>query len=79
MKAEGVAAASAEHSRFVQRVRRRYEAERALLAPGLPDAAAVNAVVAAPIAPAYRFQSSFCDVFTCPPDAILPSTASVDQ
>jgi len=47
VKAEGVAAASAEHSRFVQRVRRRYEAERALLAPGLPDAAAVNALVAA--------------------------------
>ncbi|MFT3818442.1 MAG: bifunctional [glutamate--ammonia ligase]-adenylyl-L-tyrosine phosphorylase/[glutamate--ammonia-ligase] adenylyltransferase [Rubrivivax sp.] len=45
--AEGVAAASAEHSRFVQRVRRRYGAERALLAPGVPDAVAVTALVAA--------------------------------
>jgi glutamate-ammonia-ligase adenylyltransferase len=45
--AEGVAAAPAEHSRFVQRVRRRYGAERALLAPGMPDAAAITALVAA--------------------------------
>jgi len=29
-------AAAAEHSRFVQRIRRRYAAERALLAPGAP-------------------------------------------
>ncbi|TDP72854.1 bifunctional [glutamate--ammonia ligase]-adenylyl-L-tyrosine phosphorylase/[glutamate--ammonia-ligase] adenylyltransferase [Roseateles toxinivorans] len=39
-------AALAEHSRFVQRVRRRYEAELALLPPGLPDRAAIEALVA---------------------------------
>ena len=40
--------APAAHSRFVQRVRRRYAAERAAFdaeAPGLPDAAAVTALV----------------------------------
>ena len=47
VKAEGAAAASAAHSRFVQRIRRRYGAERALLAPGLPDAASITALVAA--------------------------------
>jgi [glutamine synthetase] adenylyltransferase / [glutamine synthetase]-adenylyl-L-tyrosine phosphorylase len=39
--------ASATHSRFVQRVRRRWPEERALLPPGLPDAAAIRALVAA--------------------------------
>ena len=39
-------AARAEHSRFVQRIRRRWDAERALLAPGLPDAGAITALVA---------------------------------
>lgn len=36
----------AGHSRFVQRIRRRYPAELALLAPGLPDAAALTTLVA---------------------------------
>ena len=36
---------SADHSRFVQRVRRRHAAELALLAPGLPDADAMTALV----------------------------------
>ena len=40
------APASAEHSRFVQRVRRRHGTELALLPPGLPDAAAILALVA---------------------------------
>ena len=40
-------AARAEHSRFVQRVRRRYAAERALLPEGLPDAGRIAALVAA--------------------------------
>ncbi|MCY4756381.1 bifunctional [glutamate--ammonia ligase]-adenylyl-L-tyrosine phosphorylase/[glutamate--ammonia-ligase] adenylyltransferase [Pelomonas aquatica] len=35
----------AEHSRYVQRVRRRYGAELALLPPGLPDRAAVAALI----------------------------------
>jgi [glutamine synthetase] adenylyltransferase / [glutamine synthetase]-adenylyl-L-tyrosine phosphorylase len=35
----------AEHSRFVQRVRRRWASELALLPPGLPDAAAITALV----------------------------------
>jgi [glutamine synthetase] adenylyltransferase / [glutamine synthetase]-adenylyl-L-tyrosine phosphorylase len=39
--------ASAAHSRFVQRVRRRWPEERAWLRPGLPDAAAIRALVAA--------------------------------
>ena len=38
--------ALAEHSRYVQRIRRRYAAERALLPPGpAPDAAAIGALV----------------------------------
>ena len=40
-------AADARHSRFVQRVRRRYAAELVALAPGLPDAAAIQAAVQA--------------------------------
>ena len=40
-------AADAAHSRFVQRIRRRYEHERPLLAPGVPDAAAMQSAVAA--------------------------------
>ncbi len=39
-------AVPAEHSRFVQRIRRRYAAELELLPPGLPDAAHVTALVA---------------------------------
>jgi glutamate-ammonia-ligase adenylyltransferase len=38
--------ASAEHSRFVQRVRRRYAAELALLPPGLPRREGIGALVA---------------------------------
>jgi glutamate-ammonia-ligase adenylyltransferase len=38
--------ARAAHSRFVQRIRRRYEAELPLLAPGLPDRAAIQTLVA---------------------------------
>jgi [glutamine synthetase] adenylyltransferase / [glutamine synthetase]-adenylyl-L-tyrosine phosphorylase len=38
-------AASAEHSRFVQRVRRRYGELLALLAPGAPDAASIGALI----------------------------------
>ena len=41
------APSDAAHSRFVQRVRRRYTAELALLGPGLPDRAAIAALVAA--------------------------------
>jgi glutamate-ammonia-ligase adenylyltransferase len=37
--------ATAGHSRFVQRVRRRYAAELALLAPGLPMHAAIGALI----------------------------------
>ncbi len=37
--------AAAAHSRFVQRIRRRYAAELALLPAGLPDAAAITALV----------------------------------
>jgi glutamate-ammonia-ligase adenylyltransferase len=40
-----VALAFAEHSRFVQRIRRRYAAELALLPPGLPRRDAVTALV----------------------------------
>jgi glutamate-ammonia-ligase adenylyltransferase len=36
----------AEHSRYVQRVRRRYAAELALLQPGLPDRAVITALIA---------------------------------
>ncbi|HJV72218.1 bifunctional [glutamate--ammonia ligase]-adenylyl-L-tyrosine phosphorylase/[glutamate--ammonia-ligase] adenylyltransferase [Ideonella sp.] len=39
--------AAAEHSRFVQRVRRRYAAELPLLPPGVPGAAAIHALIAA--------------------------------
>jgi glutamate-ammonia-ligase adenylyltransferase len=42
--------ADAHHSRYVQRVRRRYAAELAVLAPGLPDAGAVQAAVQALVA-----------------------------
>ncbi|WOB08814.1 bifunctional [glutamate--ammonia ligase]-adenylyl-L-tyrosine phosphorylase/[glutamate--ammonia-ligase] adenylyltransferase [Piscinibacter gummiphilus] len=38
-------AAGADHSRFVQRVRRRYEAELPLLAPGLPLRASIDALI----------------------------------
>ncbi|HWH74286.1 MAG TPA: bifunctional [glutamate--ammonia ligase]-adenylyl-L-tyrosine phosphorylase/[glutamate--ammonia-ligase] adenylyltransferase, partial [Methylibium sp.] len=41
----GDIAAEAVHSRFVQRVRRRYEPELALLPPGLPDRAAIEALI----------------------------------
>ena len=37
--------ASADHSRFVQRIRRRYGAELGLLPPGAPDAAVIDALV----------------------------------
>ncbi|HEY0818714.1 MAG TPA: bifunctional [glutamate--ammonia ligase]-adenylyl-L-tyrosine phosphorylase/[glutamate--ammonia-ligase] adenylyltransferase, partial [Rhizobacter sp.] len=37
--------AGADHSRFVQRVRRRFEAELALLAPGLPSRATIDALI----------------------------------
>jgi glutamate-ammonia-ligase adenylyltransferase len=37
----------AEHSRFVQRVRRRYGDQLALLAPGLPDAPRIGALIEA--------------------------------
>ena len=43
-------AADAAHSRFVQRIRRRYAAELAALPPGLPDAAAIQAAVQALLA-----------------------------
>ncbi|MFO1253804.1 MAG: glutamine-synthetase adenylyltransferase, partial [Inhella sp.] len=36
---------AAAHSRFVQRIRRRYAAELALLPPGAPDEAALRALV----------------------------------
>jgi glutamate-ammonia-ligase adenylyltransferase len=37
--------AGADHSRFVQRVRRRFEAELALLAPGLPTRAGIGELI----------------------------------
>ncbi len=37
--------ASAEHSRYVQRIRRRYAADLAELPPGLPDAAVITSLV----------------------------------
>ncbi len=37
--------ALADHSRFVQRIRRRYPTERALLAPGLPRRESITAVI----------------------------------
>jgi [glutamine synthetase] adenylyltransferase / [glutamine synthetase]-adenylyl-L-tyrosine phosphorylase len=39
------APARADHSRFVQRVRRRFEAECRLLLPGTPDAASIAALI----------------------------------
>jgi glutamate-ammonia-ligase adenylyltransferase len=39
-------AADAAHSRLVQRVRRRFEAERGWLAPGVPGVAAIDALIA---------------------------------
>jgi len=39
------AGAAAEHSRFVQRIRRRYAAELALLPPGRPDREAITALI----------------------------------
>ncbi len=36
--------AAAQHSRFVQRIRRRYAAELALLPPGVPDVAGITAL-----------------------------------
>jgi [glutamine synthetase] adenylyltransferase / [glutamine synthetase]-adenylyl-L-tyrosine phosphorylase len=39
--------ATADHSRFVQRVRRRFAAELHLLTPGVPDAAAIQALITA--------------------------------
>jgi glutamate-ammonia-ligase adenylyltransferase len=41
------AAAPAAHSRFVQRVRRRWPEALSLLAPGAPDAASIGALIAA--------------------------------
>ncbi|NUZ04589.1 bifunctional [glutamate--ammonia ligase]-adenylyl-L-tyrosine phosphorylase/[glutamate--ammonia-ligase] adenylyltransferase [Piscinibacter koreensis] len=38
-------AARADHSRFVQRIRRRYAAELALLPPGVPDRVAIAALI----------------------------------
>jgi glutamate-ammonia-ligase adenylyltransferase len=45
--ADGVVAARAEHCRFVQRIRRRYAAERALLPSGLPGFDEVTALIGA--------------------------------
>ena len=45
--ADGVVAARAEHSRFVQRIRRRYAAERPLLGAGVPDVDSITALVTA--------------------------------
>jgi glutamate-ammonia-ligase adenylyltransferase len=42
---EPVASALAEHSRFVQRIRRRYPAERAALPPGLPGRDGIVALI----------------------------------
>ena len=41
----GAPGASAAHSRFVQRIRRRYAAELPLLAPGLPTRAPIDALI----------------------------------
>lgn len=45
MPEQAPAVASAAHSRYVQRVRRRYPAERALLPPGVPDGATIGALI----------------------------------
>ncbi len=45
VSADGAASARAEHSRFVQRIRRRYAVELALLPPGVPDTASLTALV----------------------------------
>ncbi len=42
---EVMARAEAAHSRFVQRIRRRYAGDLAALAPGLPDTATITALV----------------------------------
>jgi glutamate-ammonia-ligase adenylyltransferase len=42
---ETIRAASAEHSRFVQRIRRRFPAECALLPPGVPSAGTIGALI----------------------------------
>jgi glutamate-ammonia-ligase adenylyltransferase len=42
---QNLAVADAAHSRYVQRVRRRYPAELGLLPPGVPDAAAIGALI----------------------------------
>jgi glutamate-ammonia-ligase adenylyltransferase len=42
---QNLAVADAAHSRYVQRVRRRYPTERLLLSPGVPDAAAIGALI----------------------------------
>ena len=47
LTATPAAPALAEHSRFVQRVRRRYETELGLLALGVPDRSGIEALVAA--------------------------------
>jgi len=41
----GAAPASAAHSRFVQRIRRRYAAELPLLAAGFPTRAVIDALI----------------------------------
>ncbi len=43
--ASDLAPAAADHSRFVQRIRRRYAAELALLPPGAPDFEAITALI----------------------------------
>ena len=43
--AQRPALARADHSRFVQRIRRRYAAELPLLSAGLPDTAAIRTLV----------------------------------
>jgi len=45
LHATDTAGARADHSRFVQRIRRRYAAELPLLPPGVPDRAAITALV----------------------------------
>ncbi|HEY4066173.1 MAG TPA: bifunctional [glutamate--ammonia ligase]-adenylyl-L-tyrosine phosphorylase/[glutamate--ammonia-ligase] adenylyltransferase, partial [Burkholderiaceae bacterium] len=45
LAAAAAGGATAEYSRFVQRIRRRYGAELALLPPGLPTRAAIDALI----------------------------------